>query len=154
MYVTCMFSMLMWCVQLELDDRLSYQDLFFFLMIRRPPRSTRTDTLFPYTTLFRSPAPVDGQADPLLGFRPGGRHPRCRAARPRRRQPAGPAVVQGGEGHRLPRNGGDPPARQFRFPARPADHHTGDERRPPAPQPGELREDGGKPPAPTPALEE
>src|SRR3546814_2553073 len=25
---------------------------FFFLMIRRPPRSTRTDTLFPYTTLF------------------------------------------------------------------------------------------------------
>src|SRR3546814_16560809 len=30
----------------------------FFLMIRRPPRSTRTDTLFPYTTLFRSCAPV------------------------------------------------------------------------------------------------
>src|SRR3546814_16158098 len=29
---------------------------FFFLMIRRPPRSTRTDTLFPYTTLFRSHA--------------------------------------------------------------------------------------------------
>src|SRR3546814_10020597 len=28
--------------------------LLFFLMIRRPPRSTRTDTLFPYTTLFRS----------------------------------------------------------------------------------------------------
>src|SRR3546814_13832420 len=28
--------------------------LVFFLMIRRPPRSTRTDTLFPYTTLFRS----------------------------------------------------------------------------------------------------
>src|SRR3546814_8284813 len=32
--------------------------LFFFLMIRRPPRSTRTDTLFPYTTLFRSLAGV------------------------------------------------------------------------------------------------
>src|SRR3546814_6403370 len=34
-------------------------------MIRRPPRSTRTDTLFPYTTLFRScrePAPVQGQS--------------------------------------------------------------------------------------------
>src|SRR3546814_19723325 len=30
---------------------------FFFLMIRRPPRSTRTDTLFPYTTLFRSRQP-------------------------------------------------------------------------------------------------
>src|SRR3546814_7087322 len=32
-----------------------------FLMIRRPPRSTRTDTLFPYTTLFRS-----GQGQPLF----------------------------------------------------------------------------------------
>src|SRR3546814_14495921 len=41
---------------------------FFFLMIRRPPRSTRTDTLFPCTTLFRSPA------------RPG-RHPEFRADR-------------------------------------------------------------------------
>src|SRR3546814_3729487 len=29
--------------------------MFFFLMIRRPPSSTRTDTLFPDTTLFRSP---------------------------------------------------------------------------------------------------
>src|SRR3546814_12949188 len=28
--------------------------IFYFLMIRRQPRSTRTDTLFPYTTLFRS----------------------------------------------------------------------------------------------------
>src|SRR3546814_5223440 len=36
-------------------------------MIRRPPRSTRTDTLFPYTTLFRSTpydlAPTDGELD-------------------------------------------------------------------------------------------
>src|SRR3546814_15221156 len=31
-----------------------HQCAFFFLMIRRPPGSTRTDTLFPYTTLFRS----------------------------------------------------------------------------------------------------
>src|SRR5881296_4257072 len=30
---------------------------FFFLMIRRPPRSTRCCTLFPYTTLFRSARP-------------------------------------------------------------------------------------------------
>src|SRR3546814_20889126 len=30
----------------------------FFLMTRRPPRSTRTDTLFPYTTLFRSTEPL------------------------------------------------------------------------------------------------
>src|SRR3546814_12828571 len=36
----------------------AYMFLFFFLMIRRPPRSTRTDTLFPYTTLFRSPDDV------------------------------------------------------------------------------------------------
>src|SRR3546814_19245199 len=35
--------------------RLFVSYVFFFLMIRRPPRSTRTDTLFPYTTLFRSP---------------------------------------------------------------------------------------------------
>src|SRR3546814_13074925 len=33
-----------------------YTLCIFFLMIRRPPRSTRTDTLFPYTTLFRSNA--------------------------------------------------------------------------------------------------
>src|SRR3546814_4814348 len=32
----------------------SFRSFVFFLMIRRPPRSTRTDTLFPYTTLFRS----------------------------------------------------------------------------------------------------
>src|SRR3546814_12876335 len=30
----------------------------FFVIIRRPPRSTRTDTLFPYTTLFRSQGPA------------------------------------------------------------------------------------------------
>src|SRR6188472_4647605 len=34
----------------------SFFYLFFFLMIRRPRRSTRETTLFPYTTLFRSPA--------------------------------------------------------------------------------------------------
>src|SRR3546814_12721462 len=37
-------------------------------MIRRPPRSTRTDTLFPYTTLFRSPQPI---LRALLVARPG-----------------------------------------------------------------------------------
>src|SRR3546814_15716905 len=41
---------------------------FFFLMIRRPPRSTRTDTLFPYTTLFRSPG-----ANRLCGLFEAGR---------------------------------------------------------------------------------
>src|SRR3546814_18701564 len=44
-------------------------------MIRRPPRSTRTDTLFPYTTLFRSHAPdgqvfLQAQGNPVL---PGGK---------------------------------------------------------------------------------
>src|SRR3546814_6039560 len=44
----------------------------FFVMIRRPPRSTRTDTLFPYTTLFRS-------VRRLAGVR--GQRARCRFAR-------------------------------------------------------------------------
>src|SRR3546814_20057028 len=39
----------------------------FFLMIRRPPRSTRTDTLFPYTTLFRSLDRRAGGAEPGNG---------------------------------------------------------------------------------------
>src|SRR3546814_2972145 len=43
--------------------------IFFFLMIRRPPRSTRTDTLFPYTTLFRSE-----QIDPVIPARKGEGH--------------------------------------------------------------------------------
>src|SRR3546814_9967993 len=34
-------------------------------MIRRPPRSTRTDTLFPYTTLFRSTKPLVRQITPI-----------------------------------------------------------------------------------------
>src|SRR3546814_1830223 len=46
----------------------------FFLMIRRPPRSTRTDTLFPYTTLFRSCLRLFGQ----VARCPGGL-PRCLA---------------------------------------------------------------------------
>src|SRR3546814_12246089 len=44
----------------------------YFLMIRRPPRSTRTDTLFPYTTLFRSYANHRRSYD----------HRPCRHARP------------------------------------------------------------------------
>src|SRR3546814_12779331 len=49
---------------------LEFFSLFFFLLIRRPPRSTRTDTLFPYTTLFRSAwNPDDDAADMLVGDR-------------------------------------------------------------------------------------
>src|SRR3546814_9735563 len=66
-------------------------------MIRRPPISTRTDTLFPYTTLFRSARPRGGGADPheardVLGHRrrqphvstrgPGRRDRASRARRP------------------------------------------------------------------------
>src|SRR3546814_11783857 len=39
-------------------------------MIRRPPRSTRTDTLFPYTTLFRSERDAAAAAPLAAGFRP------------------------------------------------------------------------------------
>src|SRR3546814_13889527 len=46
-----------------------YSISFFFLMIRRPPRSTRTDTLFPYTTLFRSPG---DRPDAVVSFQPEG----------------------------------------------------------------------------------
>src|SRR3546814_461529 len=46
-------------------------------MIRRPPRSTRTDTLFPYTTLFRSrPGAAVGDRDARLRARPEGARPR------------------------------------------------------------------------------
>src|SRR3546814_15753227 len=53
--------------------------MFFvcFLMIRRPPRSSRTDTLFPYTTLFRSDIPVilltarDETVDRVVGLEAG-----------------------------------------------------------------------------------
>src|SRR3546814_19945984 len=45
-------------------------EMIFFLMIRRPPRSTRTDTLFPYTTLFRSHADGDQTSQGITrGFR-------------------------------------------------------------------------------------
>src|SRR3546814_12615392 len=76
---------------------------FFFLKIRPPPRSTRTDTLFPYTTLFRSP----GRSQEMLvsslvvfsarfwrgrGWRPGGarRSSRRRHGRRSGRRRSGP----------------------------------------------------------------
>src|SRR3546814_11114732 len=61
---------------------------FFFLMIRRPPRSTRTDTLFPYTTLFRSPEaapPGAAGARPLHEQRLPVRFPDPRGEAPQRR---------------------------------------------------------------------
>src|SRR3546814_4501957 len=60
---------------------------FFCLMIRRPPRSTRTDTLFPYTTLFRSRVHPDrGLAEPgsLRGAaHAAASHPGLHPGRPR-----------------------------------------------------------------------
>src|SRR3546814_16389203 len=49
MFLLCFRALFFVCYQID-----CYDDFFFFLMLRRPPRSTRTDTLFPYTTLFRS----------------------------------------------------------------------------------------------------
>src|SRR3546814_4256442 len=44
--------------------------IFFFLMIRRPPRSTRTDTLCPYTTLFRSLVKAVHRPGHVMGWNP------------------------------------------------------------------------------------
>src|SRR3546814_2518546 len=64
--------------------------LFVLLMIRRPPRSTRTDTLFPYTTLFRSPPCWSGLRARSGGARPcdrsrSARQPLASSFRPQRR---------------------------------------------------------------------
>src|SRR3546814_18402265 len=76
--------------------------VFVFLMIRRPPRSTRTDTLFPYTALFRSLGRAFARglgADPARppeeapdGLRPGGGHEADVAAGPHRRGRRGRAL--------------------------------------------------------------
>src|SRR3546814_1803546 len=76
-------------------------------MIRRPPRSTRTDTLFPYTTLFRSQA-VQVADEDLQRYRD--RRERHRQLQP---APAGREVVAA---HQVPR-------------ADPADHEAGGDER-------------------------
>src|SRR6056300_82181 len=53
-----------WTIHVKKDLCLSSTFYFFFLMIRRPPRSTLILTLFPYTTLFRSIMP--GSATPVV----------------------------------------------------------------------------------------
>src|SRR3546814_12589922 len=57
-------------------------------MIRRPPRSTRTDTLFPYTTLFRSHTPLTRQDDGRIDTH------EHQQARPDRADPAQPPVLR------------------------------------------------------------
>src|SRR3546814_10537933 len=63
-----MFIMAYWNYVLFMVYCLSTVLIFcmFFLMIRRPPRSTRTDTLFPYTTLFRSAPSAWGARGDLI----------------------------------------------------------------------------------------
>src|SRR3546814_17692318 len=83
----------------------------FFLMIRRPPRSTRTDTLFPDTTLFRSDragleqARYRGAADRSVdeGLR---QVAVCRVCSQRSRQAAGAGQATG-QGRNFPRMGGE-----------------------------------------------
>src|SRR3546814_11705218 len=112
--------------------------MVFFLMTLRPPRSTRTDTLFPYTTLFRSLWPAGARQDyagadrrarvgsrvpfdQRPGDREGGR-PRGVAHQSRGRRRAvhrrnSPAVARG-RGNPLSRDGGPrtrPPDRQRPF---------------------------------------
>src|SRR3546814_5836307 len=73
----------------------------FFLMIRRPPRSTRTDTLFPYTTLFRSL--VGLLRSHVCGHRLPGAKPLCppvaAAVRQRRDEASGPRLRHRSEEH-------------------------------------------------------
>src|SRR3546814_14402422 len=75
--------------------------LVFFLMIRRPPRSTRTDTLFPYTTLFRSDLLQVGVLRGEAALRGGIDQQHGLAAELRHRQRfavnAGEAEVMGGD---------------------------------------------------------
>src|SRR3546814_19007805 len=74
---------------------------FFFLMIRRPPRSTRTDTLFPYTTLFRSSAIGCGWRGLFPGMQPA---PDCEQdRRPEHRVPDVVPMRGVGLDRRLPR---------------------------------------------------
>src|SRR3546814_1177348 len=77
--------------------------IVFFLMIRRPPRSTRTDTLFPYTTLFRSR---------LVGDRQGAGHRQRPRRTARRGRPGAHRGGHGGHGGR-PRTGGAAPVSEL-----------------------------------------
>src|SRR3546814_15625821 len=77
--------------------------IVFFLMIRRPPRSTRTDTLFPYTTLFRAR---------LVGDRQGAGHRQRPRRTARRGRPGAHRGGHGGHGGR-PRTGGAAPVSEL-----------------------------------------
>src|SRR3546814_20827447 len=60
----CVVDVLVWAVYLIVVSSVIF--CVFFLMIRRPPRSTRTYTLFPYTPLFRSANFLDVRDEPHI----------------------------------------------------------------------------------------
>src|SRR3546814_1668658 len=95
--------------------------MVFFLMIRRPPRSTRTDTLFPYTTLFRSKLRQLGPGrQDRARQRAGDRRPRLAIGRAGRKEEIVAVVF---EDHRLCRRA----ARRVEAPrpvARRSEEHT------------------------------
>src|SRR3546814_14745398 len=83
--MSCIQIDVVWCSLYAL-----YDSEIFFLMIRRPPRSTRTDTLLPYSTLFRSPrldqdAAEERRADQAAGA--GGDRVREQGGRPLPEEP-------------------------------------------------------------------
>src|SRR3546814_1814701 len=71
----------------------------FLLMIRRPPRSTRTDTLFPYTTLFRSPHDGIGGRSRAYRRTDGARGAQCRPQAQRSLAAPGSAIAARSEEH-------------------------------------------------------
>src|SRR3546814_12280387 len=77
-------------VMIMCRETLVFLVFLFFFMIRRPPRSTRTDTLFPYTTLFRSAlrelAGEEGQQQDRHDTQRRRAADRARAARERREE--------------------------------------------------------------------
>src|SRR3546814_17433385 len=93
---------------------------FCFLMIRRPPRSTRTDTLFPYTTLFRSYSRAGGGPG-RAG--PQHRHHGARDTRARRGLAAAREGQQGA-GARPPAGGGWRRGHHLREGRRRSEEHT------------------------------
>src|SRR3546814_2557100 len=68
-------------------------------MIRRPPRSTRTDTLFPYTTLFRSPADQAADNDECPPGRLGDQHGQDVVETGERQQPEEEGIEKDGGAH-------------------------------------------------------
>src|SRR3546814_15172633 len=105
-------------ITLVCEYQLVISTFFFFLMIRRPPRSTRTDTLFPYTTLFRSVI-GDNPGAPCGAFAPADRRrqlplPRARCAEHPGCRVRPPAARVAGAGSRA----SGPDQRGFADPAR------------------------------------